>query len=211
MNILDLSAGNRAVWFNKNYPDAFYVDCRAEVKPDLVADTRALPPEVGKDYDLVVFDPPHVNFGANAEMSKTYGHHTTADIRDIIKGSAKEAHRVTREDALMAFKWNDHDQRLESILALMDSWWEPLFGHKTSVRTKHSCTVGFAAEAVVNKDLTSKNYRHVHHLANALKPPRFQWCPICKCRPISAYGDHDEVTQAKFKEIEAQESERLKR
>lgn len=139
MRILDLSAGNRAVWFDKAYPDAVWVDIRKEVNPTVVADSRKLPKKIGKDFDLCVFDPPHVNFGANAELSKTYGHHTTEEIRSIIRGTAKEAHRVTRRDALMAFKWNDHDQRLDKVLLLMAEWWEPLFGHKVSSRTKHSC------------------------------------------------------------------------
>lgn len=139
MKILDMSAGNRAVWFNKNHPDCTYLDIRASVEPTVVADTRKLPSSIGKGYELIVFDPPHVNFGANAEMSKTYGHHTTEEIRDIIRGSASEAHRVSAPDALMAFKWNDHDQKLDKVLALMEEWWEPLFGHGTSVRTKHSC------------------------------------------------------------------------
>jgi hypothetical protein len=139
MKILDMSAGNRAVWFDKNYRDAVYVDLRPEVNPTIVADTRALPMAVGTDFDLVVFDPPHVNFGANAEMSKTYGHHSTEDIRSIIQGSAREAHRVSKIDALMAFKWNDHDQPFKKVLGLMAPWWEPLFGHATAVRTKHAC------------------------------------------------------------------------
>jgi hypothetical protein len=32
----------------------------------------------------------------------------------------------------MAFKWNDHDQPLTAVLALMAAWWEPLFGTTTS-------------------------------------------------------------------------------
>jgi hypothetical protein len=120
VKILDLSAGNRAVWFNKQYPDACYVDIRPDVNPSIVADTRNLPPEVGEGYNLVVFDPPHVNFGANADLSRTYGHHTTEEIRDIITRSAAEAHRVSCDDALMAFKWNDHDQKLERVLKLME-------------------------------------------------------------------------------------------
>lgn len=139
MKILDMSAGNRAVWLDKKHRDCIYVDIRPSVNPTIVADTRELPPSVGDGYQLVVFDPPHVNFGASAEMSKTYGHHTTEEIRDIIKRSAKEAHRVTVPDALMAFKWNDHDQKLDKVLGLMFEWWEPLFGHATSSRTKHSC------------------------------------------------------------------------
>lgn len=131
MRILDLSAGNRAVWFNQNHPDTVYCDIRPEVEPTIVCDTRKLPPEVGEGFDLVVFDPPHVNFGANSRMSKNYGHYTTAEIRDIVRESAREAHRVSRPDALMAFKWNDHDQSFDAVLDLMQGW-EPLFGHSMS-------------------------------------------------------------------------------
>ena len=137
MKILDLSAGNRAIWWNKNYPDATFVDIRPEVNPDIVADSRCLPPEVGSGYALVVFDPPHVNFSASAQMSVTYGHHTTEEIREIINKTAGEAYRVTLPDALMAFKWNDHDQKLGKVLQLLLPWWEPLFGHKVAFRTAH--------------------------------------------------------------------------
>jgi hypothetical protein len=139
VKILDISAGQRAVWFDKNHPDATYVDVRPEVRPTVVADARELPPIVGAGFGLVVFDPPHVNGGKNGNISRDYGHHTSEEIRDIIRRSAQEAHRVTSPDALMAFKWNDHDQKLPRVLALMADWWEPLFGHVTSVRKKHVC------------------------------------------------------------------------
>lgn len=134
-----MSAGNRAVWFDKKYRDAVYVDLRPEVEPTIVADSRKLPPEIGMGFTLVVFDPPHVNGGKNGNISRDYGHHTSAEIRDIVEECAREAHRVTEPDALMSFKWNDHDQKLDRMLALMSPWWEPLFGHATSVRTKHAC------------------------------------------------------------------------
>lgn len=140
MKILDLSAGKRAVWFDKQNPLCTFVDIREEVEPDIVADTRNLPDSVGVDYDLVVFDPPHVNFGKNAQLSQTYGWHTTSEIRDTIEKTAREAHRVTKPEALMAFKWNTHDQKLERVLALMEQYWEPLFGHAVSLRTKHAST-----------------------------------------------------------------------
>jgi len=138
LSILDLSAGKRAVWFNKRHPQVTFLDCRPDVEPDVVCDTRELPAAVGGGFGLLVFDPPHVNFGKNAEMSKQYGHHTTEEIRDIVRRTAHEAHRVSAPQALMAFKWNDHDQKLEKVLALMTEWWEPLFGHKVAQRTKHS-------------------------------------------------------------------------
>ena len=141
--IVDLSAGNRAVWYNKAHPNALFIDIRPEMNPSLVADTRNLVGLVEPGVDLFVFDPPHVNFGANAEMSKTYGWHTTDAIRDIITRTAEEAYRLGRPNALMAFKWNDHDQRLEKVLALMAVWWEPLFGHKVAMRTKHASSTSW--------------------------------------------------------------------
>lgn len=132
MKILDMSAGARAVWFDKNHPDATYVDIRPQVKPDIVADTRALPAEVGTDYDLVLFDPPHKNFAASGNMAKNYGHHTAEEIRSIVRDSAKEAHRVSKSDALMAFKWSAGGRKLADALAWMGPWWEPLFGHGVS-------------------------------------------------------------------------------
>lgn len=130
LRILDLSAGRRAVWFNKKHPLATYVDKRPEVSPDVVADTTELPESIGKDFDLVVFDPPHMNFGPNSNMSSVYGYHTTAQIIATIEGTGKEAHRVTKPNALMALKWNDHDINIKKIFNLLPQW-EPLFGHLT--------------------------------------------------------------------------------
>ena len=131
MKILDLTAGNRAVWFNKKHPLAVYIDKRREVNPDIVADTTNLK-EVIQDgiFDLVVYDPPHMNTGPNSNMSKCYGYHTTEQILSGIIGSGREAHRVTRTGALMALKWNTHDIKLQRVFELLPNW-EPLFGHLT--------------------------------------------------------------------------------
>lgn len=130
MRILDLSAGNRAVWFDKNNPWATWLDIRESVKPTFVCDTTKIPPEVGDNYDLIVFDPPHCNMGANSNFGKTYGHYTNAQIYELIQGTAKEAHRVSRPGALMALKWNSHDITLKRVFSLMPMW-IPLFGHIT--------------------------------------------------------------------------------
>lgn len=128
--ILDLSAGRRAIWFNKEHPKTTYLDKRAEVSPTIVCDTRDIPPEVGEEYSLLVFDPPHMNCGPNSDMTRAYGYHTTKEILDTIEGTAREAHRVSKPDALMALKWNDHDISLKKVFLLMPQW-EPLFGHLT--------------------------------------------------------------------------------
>ena len=133
MKILDMTAGNRGVWFDKHYRDCTFVD----IRPGKFGN---VPPwDRGTGYDLIVFDPPHVNGGANSNISRDYGHHTTKEIRHFVENGARDAHAAAAPDALMAFKWNDHDQKLDSVLKLMSEWWEPLFGQVTSTRTKHSC------------------------------------------------------------------------
>lgn len=128
IKILDLSAGNRAIWFNKKHPLCTYLDMRESVRPDIVCDTRNIPDSVGKDFDLIVFDPPHMNCGPNSNMSKSYGYFKTSEILDTVEKTAKEAYRISKSTAFMALKWNDHDIKLPRILALMPQW-EPLFGH----------------------------------------------------------------------------------
>ncbi len=130
MKILDLTAGNRAIWFNKNHPLATYLDRRPEVNPSIVCDTTKLPAEVGSGYDLIVYDPPHMNCGPNSNMSKNYGYHRTFEILESIAGSGKQAHLVSNPGALMALKWNTHDIRLDRVFKLLGDW-EPLFGHLT--------------------------------------------------------------------------------
>lgn len=122
MKVLDLTPAKRGIWFDKAHPAATFA------------------PAEGDGFGLVVFDPPHANVGATSNMAKDYGHHTAAEIRDFIAAAAEEGHRRSAPDALMAFKWNDHDRKLAPILALMDRWWEPLFGQRTATRTKHSCS-----------------------------------------------------------------------
>jgi hypothetical protein len=119
--VLDITPGNRGIWFDKNHPAAMF-------SSDLDAIESS-------GFDLVVFDPPHVNTGAKGNMAKNYGHHTALEIRAFVIAGARTAHRVAAPRALMAFKWNDHDLKLASVLELMQPWWEPLFGQKTATRT----------------------------------------------------------------------------
>lgn len=134
MKILDVSAGNRAVWFTKKHPEATYVDIRPEVKPDVVADACALPFKAGC-FDMVVFDPPHKN-NSGGNMVRSYGDWTHEQIRAAISGTAQETHRVATANAPMLFKWNDHSIKLDSVLRLMSLWWEPLFGHGVTHQQK---------------------------------------------------------------------------
>ena len=131
MKILDLSSGNRAVWFNKKHPLCLYLDKRESVKPDIVMNTNDITVEsVGSGFDLIVWDPPHMNCGPNSNMSKAYGHHTTKEILETIEITGSKVINVCKPSALMALKWNSHDIRLQRVFDLLKGW-EPLFGHLT--------------------------------------------------------------------------------
>lgn len=130
MKILDLTAGNRAVWYNKKHPLCTYLDRRIEVNPDFICDTSSIPESVGSGFNLICYDPPHMNCGPNSNMSKRYGYHKTDEILQSIEATGREAWRISAKDALMAFKWNNHDIKLQKVLDLMPDW-EPLFGNMT--------------------------------------------------------------------------------
>lgn len=137
MRILDATAGSRAVWFDKTYKDATYLDLVDRRFPgNELGDCRHTRFPAGH-FDLVVFDPPHMNVGPNSEMAKSYGHFTTYQIRDLVRDAFAEFHRILRPDGLVAFKWADHDIRLDSILAPVVGF-DRLVGVPTAQRTKHS-------------------------------------------------------------------------
>lgn len=133
--ILDLSAGYRHVWHDKNREGVIFLDRRPECEPTVLCDTRALPFKT-LTPELVVFDPPHEATG-NGKMSERYGvYPRRQEILDIVLRTAKEAARVCRTGTLMALKWNDHAWPLEGALGLMPDW-EPLFGHGMRMPGRH--------------------------------------------------------------------------
>lgn len=114
------------MWYERELPGVVFIDLRASVKPHVVADSCRLPFR-DSTFDLVVFDPPHLNCGPNSIFAMKYSHATTQEIRRLISGSARELRRVSKRSAYMAFKWSDHDTRLSHAIGLLDGW-RPLFG-----------------------------------------------------------------------------------
>ena len=135
MKILDATAGNRAMWVNKKHPLATYIDIRPDVKPDIVI-SCAKTNFKDKEFDLIVFDPPHQGYTENnkGQMAKRYGYLRAHQIRELIKDAFVEFKRILKDDGFVIFKWNDHDQKLDKILKLILDF-EPLFGQITSKRT----------------------------------------------------------------------------
>ncbi len=104
--ILDMCCGSRMFWFNREDPRAVFVDIRSEshtlcddqhleIKPDLVAEFRALP-FADDSFQVVVFDPAHLTrCGPNGWQGKKYGILSKSWKKDLIEGFT-EAFRMMR-------------------------------------------------------------------------------------------------------------------
>lgn len=138
--ILDACCGSRMFWFDKNHPEAVYMDNRQledtlcdgrslTINPDLVADFRNIPFEDNSFY-LVVFDPPHlIHAGDESWLAKKYGKLDELWPEDIRQGFA-ECMRVLKPNGTLIFKWNEDQIPLSEVLDAIG--YEPLIGNKRS-------------------------------------------------------------------------------
>lgn len=159
--ILDACCGSRMFWFDRQHPNALYIDNRQEtheltdassrggfrhleIAPDMVADFTALPFDADT-FALVVFDPPHlIRNGAKGWLAKKYGKLGEDWREDIRKGFA-ECFRVLRPEGVLVFKWNEHDVPVSKVLALAPA--KPLFGNRCGRTAKSHWLVFMKAAA----------------------------------------------------------------
>lgn len=145
--ILDACCGGRMMWFDKNHPDALYMDIRNEritlcdgrtydVMPDIIGDFRNMPFD-DQSFNLVVLDPPPhlVNLGKTSWLAQKYGS-LLPTWQDDIKAAFDESMRVLKPNGVLIFKWNEEHIKVRDILNIIP--YKPLFGHPTS---KHGKTI----------------------------------------------------------------------
>lgn len=138
--IIDVCCGSKMFWFNKNNPDAVFMDIRQfedvlcdgrklVIKPDVVGDFRNIPyPD--NTFKLAVFDPPHlIRIGETAWMAKKYGK-LKATWRDDIKQGFEECIRVLEPYGVLIFKWNEEQIKVNDVLKTIG--YKPLFGDRRS-------------------------------------------------------------------------------
>lgn len=131
ISILDMCCGSRMFWMDKQDSRAVFIDKRAEkhtlcdartlhIKPDIIADFRALPfPD--HSFAQVVFDPPHLErAGENGWMRKKYGALDKQTWRDDIRAGFSEAFRVLRPHGTLVFKWNETQIPVSQVISLAD-------------------------------------------------------------------------------------------
>nr|WP_312025520.1 SAM-dependent methyltransferase [Listeria innocua] len=138
--ILDVCCGSRMFWFNKQHPDAIYMDNREldttlcdgrklVVKPDILGDFRDMPFS-DETFYMVIFDPPHLlKAGKDSWLGKKYGVLGQQWEQDISKGF-NECMRVLKPNGTLIFKWNEDQIKLSEILKVIGH--EPLIGNRRS-------------------------------------------------------------------------------
>lgn len=139
MKILDVACGSKMFYFQKDHPNVTFMDIREHyeeldsghkinVAPDIVGDFRDIPFK-DKEFDLVVFDPPHlIRAGDNSWMAKKYGKLERETWPQDIKQGFDECMRVLKPTGTLIFKWNEEQIKLREILDVVGK--EPLFGNK---------------------------------------------------------------------------------
>jgi SAM-dependent methyltransferase len=146
--VLDACCGGRQFWFQKKHPKTLYIDNRI-MPPKIVGHGKngrvksCLPDEVMdfrkmsfKDdtFKLVVFDPPHIFFGATSVFAQNYGRLERETWREDLKQGFSECFRVLQPEGILIFKWNEWDIPLKEVLKLTP--YKPLFGHPSGKAQK---------------------------------------------------------------------------
>lgn len=152
MKILDSTASNRSMWYQKDNPFTIFMDKRKgkeyacskniskekhriiRVFPDIQAQWQNLPFK-SNCFDMVVWDPPHLfrNEGTNPSlMSKRYGLFYNTTWKDIVTKGTIELFRVLKPNGVFILKWCEVDKDVSEILKLMP--YSPMFGTRTGQR-----------------------------------------------------------------------------
>ena len=138
--ILDMTAGSRMMWFDKDNQNSLFVDKRQtfeelpsghviNVAPDVIADWTNGLPFPDNSFHLVVFDPPHlIHAGAKSWLAKKYGVLDEASWSFVIRDGFDEAMRALKPFGTLVFKWNDSQINLPELLKEIP--YTPLFGQK---------------------------------------------------------------------------------
>ncbi len=142
--ILDACCGPRMFWFNKHHPNAIYIDNRIEekgyidvrpnreVKPDIIADFRAMP-FADKSFKLVVWDPPHLKtMSKKTRLVKSYGSLNPITWQSDLLRGFKECWRVLEDYGVLIFKWNTSEISIKQIIEVIPE--PPLFGHTSGTK-----------------------------------------------------------------------------
>lgn len=142
--ILDPACGSKMFWFDRENDDVVFGDIRREshtlcdgrslnIRPDVQMDYTALP-FLAAQFEMVVFDPPHLNnVGAKSWMAKKYGR-LPKNWRNSLAMGFSECFRVLQPGGTLIFKWNEIQIPVTEVIELAGV--SPLFGHRSGKNSK---------------------------------------------------------------------------
>jgi len=137
--ILDACCGGKHFWFDKNNPNALFMDIRQvspgsislqpnwSVSPDLIGDYRDMNFQDGS-FRLVVWDIPHKLKYDSGIITMKYGYLGDTWKDDLLRGF-NEIWRVLKTEGVLIFKYSDLDIPVSEMLSIFPH--RPLFGTKT--------------------------------------------------------------------------------
>jgi len=137
MLMLDPACGSKMFWFDKDNENIVFGDIRHEnhilcdgrelhITPDVQMSFMAMP-FCNDQFDMVVFDPPHLKHaGKNGWQAKKYGV-LSDDWRRELEVAFEECFRVLKSGGHFVFKWNEEQIKVSELLPLIPC--KPLFGN----------------------------------------------------------------------------------
>ncbi len=119
--ILDVTAGYRGMYKDKQDLGTLFIDRRRSVKPDIIAVWAYLPIKTGA-VDGGVIDPPHMLYVSKGKpmgfnFAEKYGVLNRLTWKVDLRAAYLELMRVIAPDGLILVKWNDNHVSLKRFLA----------------------------------------------------------------------------------------------
>lgn len=150
--VIDPCCGSRMFYFDKKNQSVMYCDNRKvsetlcdgrtlDVNPDVIADVTELPFD-DESFNLVVFDPPHLEVGNGWQVEK-YGK-LPPDWKKWMKKAFSECWRVLAKGGTLIFKWYEYHIKLAEVLQCAPS--KPLLGNKKPHQSKTHWIVFYKQE-----------------------------------------------------------------
>lgn len=142
MKILDACCGSKMFWYDKHEPHTTYIDNRSEVgqfkdrdyirnvvvAPDIIGDFRKLPFD-DNEFDLVIFDPPHlINAGDKSWLKIKYGRLPKDDWQSYINKGFQECLRVLKPTGTLLFKWSSDQISFSDVFKAIGQ--KPILGDR---------------------------------------------------------------------------------
>lgn len=136
--ILDACCGSRMFWFDKYNENVVFMDKRKVdtvlcdgrrliVNPDVIGDFTNIPYKENQ-FNLVVFDPPHlIHAGQNSWLALKYGV-IEGDWKEMIRKGFNECMRVLKKDGILIIKWSSNQISTKDVLKVLPV--QPLFGNR---------------------------------------------------------------------------------